>query len=526
MSRRSLGLAALAALAVSACAPTGVAPSASPSPAAATTTTTPTVAAADPDGTWRFVTGARFEEAFRNPATGAIYVTFEGDRFLTYPADACNTASGEISIDGDQIELGPMATTEVGCGEPPRPHELFAAAMEKITTIGLDGNDLHLSGPGAELHLTRAEVVDLLGTLPLTAAGESFTFDVPDGRARSNRYLISRSTERPGAGVRYELTAATAGSPATWHDWAGEPEEAAVEVDGSGPVTVVIPGDIQLGDYALCSEYWRPDPFCFTLQVRPASAPWIVTSGQRGVVLHDADGTSSIVSEEPARVAFLVGGQWVIQLAGEPSRLLLPELNDSEQLLLEDGETLLDVSLIGESLTALVTGPAATAMVDLATAERRSLTGPSSAGFVSNGTAITVSADGARLLASDGAGTDLWSRAIAPDVSLAADAEGGVRLFEFHTIQRDAGSDPYYQFVRIEVLDPATGDPITREEFEIAIPDKGHHLDEPCVQVDLSYELLLCSQPDGRVVTVSFSGGKTRTFAIRVAAGTFVQSPS
>ena len=56
-----------------------------------------------------------------------------------------------------------------------------------------------------------------------------------------------------------------------------------------------MPHDIGVGDYLLCSPYWSGDLFCYDLLVRPPSAPWYVTAGAVGVVLHDADTTSQMV---------------------------------------------------------------------------------------------------------------------------------------------------------------------------------------------------------------------------------------
>jgi heat shock protein HslJ len=59
----------------------------------------------------------------------------------------CNTFNGSVTIDGDSIEFGPLATTRMACPEPAMSLETaYLAALDGATTWRIDGSQLILDG--------------------------------------------------------------------------------------------------------------------------------------------------------------------------------------------------------------------------------------------------------------------------------------------------------------------------------------------------------------------------------------------
>ena len=93
------------------------APKDTPAPAADSASTPAPVAAAaaptSPVGSWRWVSIVTPVETIQAPATGQ-YTLVIGDSTATGVAD-CNRMSGRASWTQNQLTLGPMATTKMGC---------------------------------------------------------------------------------------------------------------------------------------------------------------------------------------------------------------------------------------------------------------------------------------------------------------------------------------------------------------------------------------------------------------------------
>ena len=323
------------------------------------------------NGTWRLVSGTLDGNQFADATTGGFVMVINPE-FIDYPMN-CNRANAELEIDAGAFVVGDPMVTAIGCGSLSEASIMFDEAFSRVDRVLSESPDLVLSGNTAELVFTRPLLPEDLGELPLTAAGQLLSFEVPDGRQRTNQYLI---VGWPGGLERFAshlLTAQTDTSQASWQLWEDVTVDPAVAVTGPGPDTVSIPNNLFEGDYSLCSPFWEPDPFCFTLKVRPPSAPWIVSAGPDGVVLHDANGNSQIISPEPSARAFYVDGRFITQTTDQLDRILL----DDTEIPLQLGETVLDVAIVDGRIVALVTGPDGSATLDLDSGDRMAIGPPS-----------------------------------------------------------------------------------------------------------------------------------------------------
>jgi heat shock protein HslJ len=463
-------------------------------------------------------------EEFRNPATTRLWMTIDvrqGVRMLGYPTD-CNDTSGPIDVHGGWFGAGDRASTMVGC-DTSRQVMLFETAFARADQIRLEGGELVLAGPDVELRFGPPPSAEFLGELPLTAAGETLTFEVPGGRERSGTYLLGGHLDDPFGWVYFQLTAAVAGEgEPTWGEYRGQPDSPGVMVSGPGPDTILVP-DVGEGDFALCSPYWEPDPFCFTLRVRPPSQPWIVTAGSAGVVLLDADGTSRRLWDGPAAVAYHLDGRVLIEPVGGEAKMILLESDGSEmEIQIETGERLLEAALVGGQPLAVLAGSAGTVVLDVDTGERNQV-GPQATAATMAGGFLALRLTPEIVIGVTLDGQVMWEREV--DARTMVLGPGDVFRFDIlDTLQPDAGPESYFQYVVTEFVELTTGETFEAYDREVAIPDVGDNIAEPCIRPDLSeVGVLVCTQPDGRVVTLEVDGGDSRTVATGVAAATFAR---
>jgi hypothetical protein len=325
-------------------------------------------------------------------------------------------------------------------------------------------------------------------------------------------YTISGQGGELGQSVHYVLTAEAEGvdSEASWSEWNGEFEVPDVEVTGPGPDRIVIPGTIQDGDYRLCSPYWEPDPYCFDLLVRPASAPWFVTAGAEGVVLHDADGTSTVLTDQATAIAFYADGA-LVTWGGQDDAIRIRRNGQVTEVALQPGETLLDVAPKDGRLMALVTNrSSATSAVDLDSGERKDVGPASIEARLQDGVALLrLSETGLEARSLEGG--LLWETTIDAETMIVPADPGVVRLDRFGDLYND--SEPAFrQFLETRILDVPTGDELDSFEYELAIPFEGDQITERCLRAELRDGLLLCPQPDGRLVTLQVEGGDMHDF--------------
>lgn len=445
------------------------------------------------DGTWRLVEGTLDGTTFKSPASGVIALTLDRSTG-TYPSD-CNDVYVRVDIYGDSFGAGGSIITAVGCGEYTAEAGLFDQAIHRVNTIQLD-DGLVLSGPGVELRFVPAAQPDVLGALPPAVAGERISFEFPDGRHRTDQYIIT-----PVVGsdhVFYLLAAENAGNDtvASWQEWAGEPADPGTPVTGPGPDTIVLPDPMYIGDYALCSPYWEPDEFCFMLQVRLPSAPWIVTAGPQGIILHDVNGTSEVLGTESAQIAFWVDGTLVYKPEAVPSLIVVDPAGGTSEIALHVGEVLFDIAPRGVAVTS---DASATYLIDLAGGERTSL-GPAAIDARFGGELIIIETGDDRLEAIEPGGAVVWERPIDAEAMLSLE-EGRVRLDTFEVLNTENGP-AYYQYVSTELIDHATGNTIESFRWEVAIPFEGDEIAARCLRTEIHDSVMLCAEPDGRIVTL------------------------
>jgi heat shock protein HslJ len=475
------------------------------------------------DGEWRFTSGVIDGTQFGSPvAWGAITLTL-GGRFALFPAD-CNQGGGIVDIYDGSFGIGRIGHTDGGCSEYSTEAELFITAIQRVENIEREASGMTLSGPGVELRFVSPEVPESLGPLPLTAAGETLLLEFPDGRSRGVTYTISSGSLEQSHHVHYVLTAEADGVDTTagWETWAGEFKVPAIVVSGPGPDRVVIPDTIFEGDYLLCSPYWEPDPFCFDLLVRPGSAPWFVTAGADGVLLHDADGTSITLSDPSAAIAFLVGGRLVTQPGSrtDPEPRVLVDIDESStEYPLGPGEVLLDVAVTDRGLMALVSaGSGVTSVLDLDTGDRTDI-GPASseARFHDNVVLLRPSSD--RVEARSPDGELLWETAVDGETMVVPADPGIVRLDRFGDLYTE-GAPAFRQYLETRLT---TGEELDSYEREVAIPLDGDEITDRCLRAEMRDSLLLCPQPDGRMVTLEVEGGESAGFPAGPGVGTYVR---
>jgi heat shock protein HslJ len=453
------------------------------------------------DGAWRLVSGVLDGAQFTTETTGGYQIALDRGR-IAFPID-CNDAQGPVDITGEWFGIGPYITTAVGCGEASETSKSFNEALLLSETIRLDGDELVLSSARSELRFVVPETPAVVADLPLTSAGATLTLDdAPEGYTNRSQYVIISSVDRFGSAPWYVLAAATNDDPAT------------------DTVTVVLPDDIPNGDFYLCSPFWEPDPYCYTLPVRPPSASWYVTAGLNGIVLHDANGTSKTLLDEPTAIAFYVDDRLVFQTLDAMDRI---QIDGAEPVALAAGEHLADVAAVDGGIRALVVGSGGSTVIELDTGERLPVGPASSRGLIVGGSVVLRTAPDHISAYDISAGTMLWERAVKADTLVTTDS-ASLRLDTMRDLQYDAGSDPYFQYVDTEIVESASGETIDSYEWEVAIPEDGDNINEQCGRSDFDGDYLICPQPDGRIVTLEVAGGESHTFATGAIVATFARS--
>jgi heat shock protein HslJ len=181
MQRRSaIGLLAFLAILLAGCRLLGGSPGAEPAP----------------EGTWRLTSGS---------LDGAPIVLVAGSEPTLSLSGAevggragCNSYGGTATVEGDRIAIAALSMTEMACDEGRMAVEAaYVAALSRITSFRLVGDDLTLIGDGGELTYRRVPPVadvELVGTSWLlqtlftgpaasSVVGEPATLSFePDGR--------------------------------------------------------------------------------------------------------------------------------------------------------------------------------------------------------------------------------------------------------------------------------------------------------------------------------------------------------
>jgi hypothetical protein len=117
---------------------------------------------------------------------------------------------------------------------------------------------------------------------------------------------------------------------------------------------------------------------------------------------------------------------------------------------------------------------------------------------------LRLSADELEARSLDGA--LLWTKTIDAETMVVPGAPGLVRLDRFGPLYTES-APAFRQFLETRILDVFNGEEGESYEYELAIPDEGNEITDRCVRAELRDLLMLCPQPDGRMITLQTEGG-------------------
>ena len=475
-------------------------------------TTTSVAAAVEADWVyrdWRFVEGSVDDRVLRPTIEWPSPVLNLAPEVATFPAD-CNRASAEVVIAGTSMSVEPLGTTTAGCVVYTDEAALFAAGFERLDTVQREGEHLVLTGPGVSLRFAPSEQPEMLATLAFTAPGAVVELPFADGRSRGVTYALHPAFDQPHYAPTHLLTAEVEGAvaAATVRPWAGEEELPDTVVTGPGPDRVVMPDDIGLGEYRLCSPYWEADWFCLSIEVRPPAADWFVTADDGGITLHDANATSRVLWDGPAALAFLVGDVLVFQDASGGDYPPVPtgpvkvlDQGNVRSIGEADGQPVVlhDAGVVDGRIVAVATGSedGRTELIDVATGDRTGVGAGAEVVRLQDGLVLALQAG--VLEARSTGGEVVWSRQVGEAMLVPAD-DGVVRLH----VMRFTDGIQYFDETRIALAD---GAPISEVEHEMELPDDDlDHVDADCVRSEFDGGDVFCPLADRRNLLLQTSG--------------------
>jgi heat shock protein HslJ len=95
------------------------------------------------DGDWQLTVGT-IDGADLDLTAGEVTLTVDGDRWGG--TAACNQYFATATLEGDQVTLGGVGSTEMACDEPRMALEAaYLTALQRVTTVALDGDTLTVS---------------------------------------------------------------------------------------------------------------------------------------------------------------------------------------------------------------------------------------------------------------------------------------------------------------------------------------------------------------------------------------------
>jgi heat shock protein HslJ len=144
---------------------------------------------AEVEGAWQLVSGTGPSGPVEAPAPARVTLTIEGGH--AGGTAACNQYGGSLTIDGDRFSLEDVSRTEMACAPAVMKAEAaYAAALDRVDTVRVEGDRLVLSGDGAELTFepvppvpTQA-LVDTLWRLESLVEGETVSSTSGDATLR------------------------------------------------------------------------------------------------------------------------------------------------------------------------------------------------------------------------------------------------------------------------------------------------------------------------------------------------------
>jgi heat shock protein HslJ len=96
---------------------------------------------------WQVIGYNNGKQAVTSVVAGTeMYIDFGKDGSIT-GGSGCNTYSGPYTVTGNQIQIGPLASTMMACGDPPgimEQEQQYLAALGTAATYQIEGNVLEL----------------------------------------------------------------------------------------------------------------------------------------------------------------------------------------------------------------------------------------------------------------------------------------------------------------------------------------------------------------------------------------------
>lgn len=132
----------------------------------------------DPQGSWQLVEGSVNGQAVPILDEYRITLTLEGSRISG--TAACNSYGGVLSVEGGRLRIEDLAQTAMACldEEAMTAEAIYMSGLGAADSIGLDGEELLIQGPGVELRFVElappptAELVDTVWTLETLVMGD------------------------------------------------------------------------------------------------------------------------------------------------------------------------------------------------------------------------------------------------------------------------------------------------------------------------------------------------------------------
>jgi heat shock protein HslJ len=132
----------------------------------------------DPQGDWQLVAGTVNGEAVPILDDHRITLTLEGSRVAG--TAACNGYGGTLRVEGGRLRIEDLAQTAMACVDEAAmtAEAIYMSGLGAAESIGLDGDELLIEGPGVELRFVElappptAELVDTVWTLETLVMGD------------------------------------------------------------------------------------------------------------------------------------------------------------------------------------------------------------------------------------------------------------------------------------------------------------------------------------------------------------------
>ncbi len=132
----------------------------------------------DPQGDWHLVEGTVNGQEVPILEDHRITLTLEGSRVSG--TAACNGYGGTLRVDGGRLHIEDLAQTAMACVDEAAmtAEAIYMSGLATVESIGLDGEELLVQGPGVELRFVElappptADLVDTVWRLETLVMGE------------------------------------------------------------------------------------------------------------------------------------------------------------------------------------------------------------------------------------------------------------------------------------------------------------------------------------------------------------------